>query len=213
MKNNSKKTYILTTLVCLIPIIAGLILYPNLPEEIATHWDVQGNANGWQSKLTGAIVNPGILLLINLAVPFLIRSDPSNRNMNGKVTALIQWIIPAVSLMCSGVTLSEAVGSFLPVEMIVPLLLGIVFVVLGNYMPKITQSYTIGIKLPWTLRSEKNWNATHRLAGFLWVVCGLLIITSCFFPWRMTAFFILIGVMVLVPAVYSYIYYKKEEKD
>lgn len=212
MKSN-KKTFILTTLICLIPVIAGILLYPQLPEKIATHWDAHGNANGWQSKLTGAVINPAILLVINLAVPFLIRLDPSNKGMNRKVTAMIQWIIPIVSLACSGITLATAMGSTVPVEVVMPLLLGGVFVLLGNYLPKTKQSFTIGIKLPWTLYSEKNWNATHRLAGFLWVVCGLLMIICCFFPWRMTAFFILLGIMVLVPTVYSYILYRKESKE
>lgn len=212
MKSN-KKTFILTTLICLIPVIAGIILYPQLPEEIATHWDANGNANGWQSKLTGAVINPAILLVINLAVPFLIRIDPSNKGMNRKVTAMIQWTIPVVSLVCSGITLATAVGTAVPVEIIMPLLIGIVFIVIGNYLPKVKQSYTIGIKLPWTLDSEKNWNATHRLAGHLWVVCGLLMIICCFFPWRMTAFLILLAIMVLVPTVYSYLFYRRETQS
>ena len=81
--------------------------------------------------------------------------------------------------------------------------------IIGNYMPKTKQSYTMGIRLPWTLHSEENWNRTHRLAGFLWVLGGLYFIVMSFVGWTPAGFLIPLAVMVLVPTVYSYVLYKR----
>ena len=91
----------------------------------------------------------------------------------------------------------------------IPILIGLLFIVIGNYMPKTKQSYTMGIKLPWTLASEENWNRTHRLAGFLWVIGGVYFLAMTFIGWSLVAFLIPLAVMVLVPAVYSYLLYRK----
>ena len=78
------------------------------------------------------------------------------------------------------------------------------FTIIGNYLPKARQNYTIGIKIPWTLANEENWNRTHRLAGYLWMACGILMIIMCLtrfvpFEWLIGLFLI----MVLVPCIYS----------
>ncbi|MCQ2453523.1 MAG: DUF1648 domain-containing protein [Clostridia bacterium] len=167
MNREEKKELVLTTLVCLIPLIAGLLLYSKLPEEMAIHWDAQGNVNGTSSKLVGTIVLPGILALLNLIFPMLLRIDPKYENMNGKLKTLTHWIIPVTAVFCSGVTLAAALGVKTHIEVIAPMLVGVLLVLIGNYLPKTKQSYTMGIKLPWTLNSEENWNHTHRMAGFL----------------------------------------------
>ena len=83
-------------------------------------------------------------------------------------------------------------------------------ILIGNYLPKTKQSYTMGIKLPWTLHSEENWNRTHRMAGFLWVIGGtLMVLISLLHLWQVWMMLVIITVMVLVPTVYSYLLYKK----
>jgi len=88
----------------------------------------------------------------------------------------------------------------------------VLFIVIGNYMPKCRQNYTMGIKLPWTLNDEENWNKTHRLAGKIWVAGGILIVISallqCF--WICFAVF---AVMLFVPFVYSWRLYSKKTKE
>ena len=93
-------------------------------------------------------------------------------------------------------------------EAVMPVLVGLVLTVVGNYMPKCKQNYTIGIKIPWTLHSEENWNRTHRFAGRLWVVCGLGIMVTGFlggFWYTMS----LVLLMVLAPLLYSYLLHRK----
>jgi len=205
----SKRTVVLTSLVCLLPLLVGILLYPKFPEQMVTHWDAQGNPNGWESKFMGVIVFPGILFLIQLAMPFLIKADPRNKNLNPKIASLLCWIMPALTLLCSFSTICAGLGIDLNVQIITPVFIGLLFLVIGNYMPKMTQSYTVGIKLPWTLESEENWNRTHRLAGYLWTLGGLAMIVCAFFPFRAAALVVVILVIVLVPVIYSFCLYKK----
>ncbi len=209
MKNNStKRTTILTTIVCLIPVILGIILYPKLPDTIVTHWDAQGDPNGWSSKLVGAIVFPGILVLVNLVFPLLLKTDPKYNNMSDKIKQLLQWIIPVVSLFCSGSTLAAALGTNVNVGILAPMFMGLIFVAIGNYMPKMTQSYTVGIKIPWTLHSEENWNKTHRMAGFLWVLGGIVMIITGALGFGAISVGIIALFMVIIPVIYSYLLFR-----
>ena len=204
-----KKTMILTTLICLIPIVAGALLYSRLPETMATHWNMSGEPDGWSSRAFAVFGLPGILLAVNLLVPFGLRADPKRANMSEALVGITVWIIPVISLLCCGLTLARGLGYAVHVEFWVPIFMGVLFIFIGNYLPKTKQSYTMGIKLPWTLNSEENWNRTHRLAGYLWVLGGLLFIVMSFVGWSLAAFLIILAVMVLVPTVYSYLLYRK----
>lgn len=206
MKN--KKTLIATSLVCLLPILVGAALYSSLPETMATHFDLQGNPDGWSSRVFAVFGLPGILLAVNLLLPFLLRADPKHRNMSGALIRITIWTIPVLSLLCSGLTLGYALGYDTRIDKVLPVFMGLLFILIGNYLPKTKQSYTMGIKLPWTLASEENWNRTHRLAGFLWVLGGVYFIVMSFIGWSLIAFLIPLAVMVLVPAVYSYLLYR-----
>lgn len=209
MKNKTRLTTVLTTLVCLIPFIAGAVLYKSLPDTMVTHWGADGIPNGWAPKYVAVFVLPGILLILNLLMPLLLKMDPKYENMDEKMTGLILWIIPVISVFCAGVTLAEACGVESRVAMIGPMLIGVLFVAIGNYLPKATQSYTVGIKLPWTLNSEENWNRTHRLAGFLWVLGGIVMIITALLGLGFAGVFAAIVLMAVVPAVYSYMLYRK----
>ena len=90
------------------------------------------------------------------------------------------------------------------------LALGITFIIIGNYMPKTRQNYTIGIKIPWALNDEENWNKTHRLAGFLWVLGGAAMVVNAYIGSEWSILVISV-VMVLVPVVYSYLYFMKNK--
>jgi uncharacterized membrane protein len=207
MKN--KKTLVITSLICLLPIIVGALVYKRLPEMIATHFDLNGNPDGWSSRAFAVFGLPAILLAVNLLLPFMLRADPKHENMSGALVNITIWTIPVLSLLCSGLTLGRALGYDVRIERVLPVFMGVLFILIGNYLPKTKQSYTMGIKLPWTLASEENWNRTHRLAGFLWVLGGVFFIVMSFIGWSVPAFVIPLVVMVLVPMVYSYLLYRK----
>ncbi len=124
--------------------------------------------------------------------------------------AMIFWIVPVCSIVANGSTLAYALGIKVKFNLIVGGMIGILFIVLGNYMSKNQQNYTVGIKLPWTLNSEENWNKTNRLASKLWVIGGIILLINIFLEIDV----IFLGVLILIgviPAVYSFILYKKEQ--
>ncbi len=125
-----------------------------------------------------------------------------------KVLHLIFWFIPLLTVVLSAIIYATALGGNVRVEMLVPVLLGVIFIAIGNYMPKCKQNYTIGIKISWTLASEENWNKTHRLAGWVWVGGGIAVMLSGFFNlfWLMM---VVTAIMALVPFIYSYILHRK----
>ena len=93
--------------------------------------------------------------------------------------------------------------------------LGILFVIIGNYLPKCKQNHTIGIKIVWTLNNEENWNATHRISGKIWVIGGLCTIVCLFLPIEIVPYLLLpiFLMMIIIPILYSYIYYRKQRKS
>ena len=123
---------------------------------------------------------PLVLLAFHWLCTLGTTADPKHKNIDGKPLALVLWICPLISLLVNGVVYITALGIAINVLMVFGLFLGCLFVVIGNFLPKCRQSYTLGIKLPWTLNDEDNWNRTHRFAGRLWTVGGLLVIVTAF---------------------------------
>ena len=173
-----KKMIIITTLVTLLPILLGIILWEKLPDSIATHWGADGQANGWSNKAFAVFGMPCILAAIHLFSVCVTLNDPKRKNIHKKPLALVFWIVPVVSLVTSGFTYMAALGSDIDIRLIVSIMMWILFIILGNYMPKLQQNYTVGIKLPWTLNSVENWNRTHRFGGKLFIAGGVLTAVS-----------------------------------
>ena len=135
-------------------------------------------------------------------------ADPKKNNHPEKILHLVLWIIPVLSVLLHVVVYAVALGKEVRVEMVMPVFIGLLFTVIGNYLPKCKQNYTIGIKIPWTLSSEENWNRTHRFAGWLWTFCGIAIMLTAFFGgfWIFT---IVVLLMVFAPIIYSYLLFRK----
>ncbi len=210
IKKNLPKL-IITSLVILIPIVIGLILWEKLPDQVPIHWDTNGAVDGYANKMQAVFLMPIILLAFHWICALGTSLDPKKQNVNDKMFILVLWIIPVISLLCNSMVYAIALGHKVSVEIIMPLFMGALFVVIGNYLPKCKQSYTVGIKLPWTLNDEENWNKTHRMAGFLWVIGGVIIMATAFLG-AFWLFFVVLIPMVIIPFVYSYLLYKKSSK-
>lgn len=213
MIKENKKKLILTSIIILVPIIVGLILWNKLPDKIPTHWNAAGEVDGWSSKAFAVFGLPGFLFVVHWICLLGTNADPKKQNIEGKVLNIVFWVCPVISVLGAVLMYGTALGMQFAVEKIIPSLVGITFIIIGNYLPKCKQSYTMGIKLPWTLNDEDNWNRTHRLGGKLWVVCGLILIVSMVLPshFMFAAFLVIITVAVLVPTVYSYLLFKKKQ--
>lgn len=210
IKKNLPKL-IITSLVTLIPIIIGLILWERLPEQVPVHWDINGAVDGYATKLQAVFLMPLILVAFHWICAVGTSLDPKKQNISDKMLTLVFWIIPVISLICNSMVYATALGHKVNANVIFPLLMGALFIIIGNYLPKCKQSYTMGIKLPWTLEDEENWNKTHRFAGFIWVICGVIMMVSAIIG-AFLIFFVLLVPMVAVPVVYSYSLYKKKNK-
>lgn len=208
MIKKNLKVLLITSIVILLPILAGIILWNQLPQQLPYHWNMEGEVDGWASKPFAVFALPFILLAFQWICVLATSADPKKGNHSGKILHLVLWIIPVLSVLLHVLVYATAFGNKMPIEVVMPVFMGLLFAVIGNYLPKCKQNYTIGIKISWTLNSEENWNRTHRFAGRLWTVSGLAIMLTGF----LGSFWIMFGilfVMVLVPFLYSYILYRK----
>ena len=206
---------LISSLVTLTPIIAGIILWDKLPDLVPSHWNVNGEVDGWVSKPVFVFVVPLLMVALNLVASFATAADPKHVNHEGKPLLLVYGVIPAITIILSAVVYCSALGVTLSVVNLVIAILGVLFLFIGNYLPKCKQNYTIGIKIMWTLHSERNWVATHRFAGKVWVVGAVIMILASLLPMN---FLLAVSLpvtfaMVIVPIAYSYIYYRNHQSD
>ena len=205
-----RKTLIITTIITLLPILAGVILWNRLPEQMPMHFNAAGEVDGTAGKAFGVFGMPLLLVAVQwLCALASLKADPKAYNISDKMMGLVLWIIPVVSVLMHVLVYGTALGKKMNVEVVIPVLAGLMLVIVGNWLPKCKQTYTLGIKLPWTLADETNWNRTHRFAGPIWVAGGMVIMVSAFIGgmmlWVMLPVFV---AMVAAPTVYSYLLFK-----
>ncbi len=218
MKNVMKKNkwaLIMTSIVILLPIIVGLIVWNDLPQQIATHWGADGKADGFSSRAVAVFLLPLLMLGIHWLCALITCADPGNKGQNERILSMVLWISPILSVIMNGLVYANALGMAVSVSMVTPICMGILFVVIGNYLPKCKRNYTIGIKVSWALENEENWNKTHRFAGKVWVAGGLALIAAGFLPegLLMIVLFAALGLLVGAPVFYSYFYHKKQVRE
>ena len=208
---HTKLNIILSCIILVAPMIFGMIVWNKLPESMPIHWGVLGEVNGWSSKPFAVFVLPLLILAIHGVCIFASRKDFRNKKQSPKVMGLVLWICPLLSLLANSLTYAVALGKEINVLLVVSLTMGALFVLIGNYLPKCQQNRIVGIRIIWTLKNEANWNATHRFAGKVWVIGGLLLMASSLLPysilpWAMIA---LLVVFIGLPVLYSYRFHKK----
>ena len=213
MLKKNKKLIILTSIVTLLPVLLGLVLWNQLPDRIATHFDINGVADGWSSKPFAVFGLPALLLVFHLICTFATAADPRRQNISDKMYRLVLWICPIVSLIVNSSAYLIAIGKEIDITSVCIILIGVMFIVIGNYLPKCRQSYTMGIKLPWTLADEDNWNKTHRMAGWLWMAVGVVFLVMAVIG-KISLWFFLTSIIVtvLIPTVYSFLLHLKKNK-
>ena len=205
MLKANRKTLVITSIVTILPMLIGILCWNRLPDVMATHFGINNEANGFSSKAIAVFGIPAFLLAVLWLGAFVTSHDPKRQNISQKMFSLVLWIAPAISLAAAATMYPINLGYELDITFFSGLLLGLMFIIIGNYLPKARQNYTIGIKIPWTLASEENWNRTHRLAGYLWMVCGILMVLISVMRLGQAQWLVgIILIMVLVPCIYSY---------
>ena len=207
-----KKLLVITSLLTLLPIPVGLLLWNQFPETMAIHFGLNGLADNFATSSYAIFVPPVLMLAVHWLCILVNAFDKRNADRNQKMQTLVLWIIPTLSILSScGIYALALDVEFSPTAWTV-MVIGLIFAVLGNYMPKTRMNPTMGIKVWWAYTSDENWNATHRFAGKFWFVGGLLMLPCSFLPsfWPAVAIMVITLVMVIVPIVYSWRFYKKE---
>lgn len=202
---NKIKQMLWPTIVWLLPLVMGLILYPQLPNRIPIHYNVNGVADGFAGKLSGVLFVPLLLIAVN----FLIFFTRGYANQKSKqLNELIIWIAPLLGLVLQPMSLLMALGYHLNVMVIVMITIGVMFVALGNYLPKASPNRMVGFRFRTTLADPENWQKTNRLGGIMTVIAGVLfIIGGALGMWHVAfpiaALIIGIILIVVVPMAYS----------
>lgn len=208
MIKKNLKTMIFTSVIILSPIVAGLILWDKLPAQMATHFNANGVADDWSPKEVAVFGLPLLLLAVHWFCMAFTSVDPKKQNFSDKIIILMMWLCPVISIVGNGATYLYALDNTVNTVPMALLLVGCIFLVIGNYMPKMKQSYTIGIKIPWALNSEENWNRTHRLGGYTFMLAGVITIIAGFMQlfWLVPVALI---IAAFIPVIYSFVLYKK----
>ena len=203
MVKNHKKRLLTTSLVTLLPLFLGLLLWNRLPQRIPTHWNFAGEIDGWSGRPFGVFFIPLFCLAMHWFIVGCICLDPKSQNIQGKALSFSLWFCPVFSNLMMAFVYGAALGLEFDLHRALAVVLGLLYLILGGLMPKFQHNYTIGIRVPWTLDDPENWEKTHRMAGKVCVVGGLAVLmtvfTGGFYP-------VLIAVMVgtsLAPVAYS----------
>lgn len=196
-------------------VIGTLVVYRELPDRIPTHWNWRGEVDDTAPKFPGAFLGPLIIAGLWILLPLLRRIDPRRRNYERFDETF--WVLLNVLALGSVLLQAAVLGAALdaPIEMGRMVLggVGVLFLALGNYLPRLRSNWWMGIRTPWTLENEIVWRRTHRLGGRTFVIGGLAcVLGALFFPLASAGAvgFIALTFAALVPVVYSYVIWRQE---
>ncbi|HRP85977.1 MAG TPA: SdpI family protein [Gammaproteobacteria bacterium] len=189
-------------------------LYGDLPSQVATHFNAAGEPDGWSDRPTAALMMPAIMAGLWLMLWVLPKISPQGWRVEpfADVWSRCQLAIIAFMLLVHVGVLGHAVGWWgADLGGMVMIGVGLLFATLGNYLGKTTRNFFLGIRTPWTLASDEVWRRTHRLGGWLMVGAGVALMVMGFTGVHELAIAVVIGVAVLVPAIYSFFAYRSIE--
>jgi len=200
-----------------VAVAVSLWAYPQLPPTVATHWNVRGEADGFSSRLAAVAIMPLVILVMTGLFNVLPRLDPRRANYSKFIGTY--WLIAnaVILFMLIGHGMIVATGLGYPVKIgrTMPIGVGLLFIVLGNYLTRVEPNWFVGIRTPWTLSSDTVWRKTHRTGGWLMVLGGIVIAACAFFPPRafLPLFIAAVLIMAVIPIVQSYVLWKREQHD
>lgn len=202
----------------ILAICAGLsvFFYQNSPEIVTTHWNFQGKPDGFSPRSFASFFFPGLLIGMYLLFLILPYFDPKKERYAdfAKTYNIFRYLfITALAIIYVSTGIYN-IGYNINIGIITAVTIGIMMIILGNYLSKIKNNWFIGIRTPWTISSENVWNKTHRVGGILFMIFGLVIMIAPFLP-ELIALILFIGwtiILVFGTFAYSYWIYRKEKK-
>jgi uncharacterized membrane protein len=191
---------------------------PTLPTRVVTHWGVDGQPNGWSSPLFAAFLLPGVMVLMSVIFAALPNIDPLKKNyqFHGSVYFLLANVIVLFMGLIHLLVLGSALGWPVNMRLVLPVLVGALFVFVGRLLPRIRPNWFMGIRTPWTLSSERVWRKTHQVGATCFTIAGLVLMALGFLTPGATATKVMIAAIligVLWPVVYSYLEWRREKEE
>ena len=207
------RTNVLSFIFIAIPVAVTIYLYPSLPEQIPTHWNIAGEVDDYTPKPWGVLILPMAAVFVFLIMKLIPVISPKGFRIDqfqGVINIFTVTIVGFMSAIAL-VVLLAATGRDVHVNELVFAGVGLLFIVLGNYLGKVRKNFFIGIRTPWTLASDEVWSRTHRLGGWVFVLIGFFLFLNVFIPFPEAWLIGAIVVVALVPVVYSFVIYRNLE--
>jgi uncharacterized membrane protein len=201
-------------IVAAVAFAAAIWAYPQLPPRVATHWNIRGEVDGYSGRFAAAFIIPLAILALAGVAHVLPKIDPKRANYPKFLDTY--WLLINGILIFMGAiylaVLGNAIGAPVPIQRVIPIALGFLFIIIGNYLGRVQPNWFLGIRTPWTLSSDTVWRKTHRLGAWVFVIAGVLFMASAFVPGARGAVPLAVIIMglVLVPVVYSLYLWMRE---
>lgn len=200
-----------------IAVAVSLAVYSQLPDRVPTHWNARGEVDGWSSRAFGAFLIPVIMILMAVLTPLVPKLDPRRSNY-AKFETTYWFTINLVLTFMLGVhfmTLAITLGADIPVERVIPFGVGALFAIIGNVMPRTRSNCSFGVRTPWTLSSDRVWERTHRIGGYLMVAGGVIVMAAALAaPPHLIALITICSILGATAGafIYSYAVWREEQR-
>jgi uncharacterized membrane protein len=196
-------------------LIVSIWAYPQLPPTIATHWNVRGTADGFSGRATAVLIMPLVIIGLTGLFNVLPKLDPRRANYAKFIDTywLIANAVILFILIGHGMIVATGLGYPVKIDRFMPIGVGLLFIVLGNFLTRVEPNWFIGIRTPWTLSSDTVWRKTHRTGGWLMVVGGFVLAASVFLPHGAFLPLLIAAILIVavIPVVQSYVLWKREQ--
>lgn len=216
IKNTVKREWYVL-IILLVPFLVSLLLWNDMPDIVPTHFNAAGEADDYGPKWINAFLLPGIAVITYLFLLFIPKIDPKKRIESAqKPIAAIRILISLFLVGIYSLVMMKSLDMDVNIGRLVSISVGVVILIIGNYMNSIKPNYFIGIRTPWTLENPNVWKKTHRFSSKLWVVGGLVMIISSLFIKPESSVFVIITstiFLAVIPLLYSYIIFNKFQKS
>ncbi len=217
MTKKSKILFLSSSILCLIPILFSIVVYDQIPDMLPNRWEYGVGVTEYKSKFQMAILLPLIMMCIDFFIKVYMLFDPKKVYFkNPGMIKLYTFLIPTINIFIATVIVLPALGYNVPILTLRTLLVGLVLILVGNYLPKTKQNYMMGIRTPWTLNNEDNWYRTHRVSGYIFTIAGFIIIISTFII-KIDLIKVYVTVITsiiagIIPIIYSLLLYTQKKE-
>nr|MBC7245258.1 SdpI family protein [Chloroflexota bacterium] len=201
--------------IILLSFAVSIYLYPRMPEQMASHWNAQGQVDGYMPRFWGVFFLPLLLVAFALLLLVLPKIDPLRENIEQFLAQYERFVVLALGFFfyVHLFTLAANLGWEMPIMRVISPGMALLFYGAGVLVEHAKRNYFIGIRTPWTLANEEVWNRTHKVGGKWFKAAGLLALGGAIWPqWGL--FFIMAPVLLaaLYTAMYSYLEYQRVTK-